>query len=49
MDWCAKKKEEEYAQKDNQLQLQQQKLQQSLLQQEEVLQKRLQAEKQKIE
>lgn len=44
-----KKKEEEYAQKDNQLQLQQQKLQQSLLQQEEVLQKRLQAEKQKIE
>jgi len=44
-----KKKEEEYAQKDNQLQLQQQQLQQNLLQQEEIVQKRLQTEKQKME
>ena len=44
-----KKKEEEYAQKDNQLQLKQQQLQQSLLQQEEIVQKRLQTEKQKME
>ena len=44
-----KKKEEEYAQKDNQLQLQQQQLQQNLLQQEEIVQKRLHTEKQKME
>lgn len=44
-----KKKEEEYAKKDNQLQLQQQQLQQNLLQQEEIIQKRLQTEKQKME